>query len=381
MKLHYRTDFSVSLSLRALGLEGEPAVALGYPDCDFDVAVTSGTPLRSSRRFVAWQRGGERHCLSADADGRVLVALDGHGLRPGPLWVEVTLHVPDTTMPDSVRTVRSVAPLGVTLTDNPADLAAPDAAVVVLPTVAVATTTATAEKQWWTVNPYICRRTLPLLDAVPGNRYRADSFIRFHGWAAELERLSLYLDKSCTSLPAKVHDPHAEWHQPQRTDQNINPWEFSGNALIRLADLPNLPKGYHYVTMGIGADGLLHAYAEPRPLKTLPRLTLDDIHCCIERDEIHGGIIRYKLRVYTYRCDNKNIQIQRWNFRRARCHQGGKRLRGRTWIWSDNADAPRCKKHHYFRVRRFQANGASEWLYLCVMTQNKAVVSIREARR
>lgn len=106
VEINYRSDFDISISL--FDIRGRQ---LPFPDYDFTVRLTSGT---SAQAFVASQRSGVlTNCT--DEGGRIHIWADSHGLRPGPLTVELTAFIPDDNFPDGTRRLPVIDTLDIAL--------------------------------------------------------------------------------------------------------------------------------------------------------------------------------------------------------------------------------------------------------------------------
>lgn len=122
LKTYFKNDFKCPL--RLLDRRGAEVV-VGCLDFEAEFYIPSGMGLPSvphaaaGRRYRASRRAGVMENCEVAPDGRLTVVFDGHGLLPGKLWCELTLHSPDPSYPDGERREVFTGPAGVWLTAGP----------------------------------------------------------------------------------------------------------------------------------------------------------------------------------------------------------------------------------------------------------------------
>lgn len=116
--IHFLRDFEAPLY--ALDLRGEP---IAWPEFDFRAKFYT---RKTGRCYEAWSIDGVDHNCYRDADGRLVIVFDRHGLQPGTLEVVMMALLPNDRMPDGIEQVPLRVTTGIrltlTVTDLPTDI-------------------------------------------------------------------------------------------------------------------------------------------------------------------------------------------------------------------------------------------------------------------
>lgn len=107
--LQYRNDFLVRLRFESMeGTEVAP------PGCDWEAKFSTSV---FADTYTAMCVGGTL-VRARREDDTIIVALDGHGLMPGDLWLTFTADIPAMAYPDGLAHVNVRVPTGIHLTDG-----------------------------------------------------------------------------------------------------------------------------------------------------------------------------------------------------------------------------------------------------------------------
>lgn len=127
-KIYYKSDFDFEVSL----YDYSDVLGKGLEKCEFEGRVFSELYRKHEYRFShsgkVW-----RHCAPGkervDAMGNrsigIRVICDRHGLPPGPLLLELSVHFPDTAYPDGFRTHAHRSRLPIELVEDGCDCGCP----------------------------------------------------------------------------------------------------------------------------------------------------------------------------------------------------------------------------------------------------------------
>ena len=122
-QVNYKSDFDVLLHV--VDANGK---AVGFPSFDFVLTFTSS----GQKRFEAGQANGFKRGIS-DADGKVRVVFNDHGLLPGMLNLEVRADVENDIYPDGKKLYVFSVPTNINLTSGPGEVSSDIEIEVTLP--------------------------------------------------------------------------------------------------------------------------------------------------------------------------------------------------------------------------------------------------------
>lgn len=124
-KRYYLADFELSVDLFDSAQN-----AVGFPSYDFEVRFWTTSPTNA---YTAYHRDGVcRNCTPTE-DGQLLVKFDNHRLKCGALSMELTLFIPDASMPDGARRVCRLRRLPIDIVAYECEVPPEEAVTVTLP--------------------------------------------------------------------------------------------------------------------------------------------------------------------------------------------------------------------------------------------------------
>ena len=113
-KINYKSDFDFIAEIEAIGADGNE-VAIGFPQYDWEIILTTGDCCYNSRTYVAsYRKGVATNCYNDN--GKIHIICDNHKLPVGQLKMEFRSFLPNSNYPDGTQKVVSTYDLDIELT-------------------------------------------------------------------------------------------------------------------------------------------------------------------------------------------------------------------------------------------------------------------------
>lgn len=113
-KINYKSDFDFIAEVEATGEEGNK-VAIGFPQYDWEIILTTGDCNYNSRPYiVSYHKGVATNCYNDN--GMIHIICDNHKLSVGQLQMEFCSFLPNSNYPDGTQKVVATYDLDIELT-------------------------------------------------------------------------------------------------------------------------------------------------------------------------------------------------------------------------------------------------------------------------
>lgn len=113
-KINYKSDFDFIAEVEAIGAE-DNKVAIGFPQYDWEIILTTGDCNYNSRTYVvSYHKGVATNCYNDN--GKIHIICDNHKLSAGQLHMEFRSFLPNSNYPDGAQKVVANYDLDIELT-------------------------------------------------------------------------------------------------------------------------------------------------------------------------------------------------------------------------------------------------------------------------
>lgn len=113
-KINYKSDFDFIAEVEAIGAE-DNKVAIGFPQYDWEIILTTGDCSYNSRTYVvSYHKGVATNCFNDN--GKIHIICDNHKLSVGQLRMEFRSFLPNSNYPDGTQKVVATYDLDIELT-------------------------------------------------------------------------------------------------------------------------------------------------------------------------------------------------------------------------------------------------------------------------
>lgn len=113
-KINYKSDFDFIAEIEAIGAD-DNKVAIGFPQYDWEIILTTGDCCYNSRTYVvSYRKGVAINCYNDN--GKIHIICDNHKLPVGQLQMEFRSFLPNSNYPDGTQKVVATYDLDIELT-------------------------------------------------------------------------------------------------------------------------------------------------------------------------------------------------------------------------------------------------------------------------
>ena len=113
-KINYKSDFDFIAEVEAIGAD-DNKVAIGFPQYDWEIVLTTGDCCYNSRTYIAsYKKGVVTNCYNDN--GKIHIICDNHKLSVGQLQMEFRSFLPNVNYPDGTQKVVATYDLDIELT-------------------------------------------------------------------------------------------------------------------------------------------------------------------------------------------------------------------------------------------------------------------------
>ena len=113
-KINYKSDFDFIAEVEAIGAD-DNKVAIGFPQYDWEIILTTGDCSYNSRTYVvSYRKGVAINCYNDN--GKIRIICDNHKLPVGQLKMEFRSFLPNSNYPDGTQKVVATYDLDIELT-------------------------------------------------------------------------------------------------------------------------------------------------------------------------------------------------------------------------------------------------------------------------